>query len=134
MHAHHFYYREKKLAHAEQAFRHGAFDFVPKPLDRDRLRWSLDLAIKTHRLRRRIEERRVYVTQLREVMTRRWEKPLSVQATHAVEPFRSLMGASFDRMDALVGQSERVIERAERLLRRRQQQLQHDARQRLQSS
>ena len=38
---------------------------------------SLALAIKTHRLRRRIEERRVYLTQLREVMNRRWEKPLS---------------------------------------------------------
>jgi FixJ family two-component response regulator len=44
----------------EQAFRYGAFDFVPKPLDRDRLIWSVNLAIKTHRLRRRIEERRVY--------------------------------------------------------------------------
>lgn len=122
---------KKELELAEQAFRQGAFDFLAKPLDRDRLLWSLDLAIKTHRLRRRIEERRVYVTQLREIMTRRWEKPLSVQTANAVEPSRSLMGASFDRMDALVGQSERVIERAERLLRRRQEQVQHDAWQRL---
>ena len=116
---------------AERAFSQGAFDFVPKPLDRDRLIWSLDLAIKTHRLRRRIEERRVYATQLREVMTRRWEKPLSLQAANAVEPSRSLMGASFDLMDAAVRQSEKVIGRAERLLRRRQDQVRHDARHRL---
>ncbi|HKO19027.1 MAG TPA: response regulator [Acidobacteriaceae bacterium] len=125
---------KKELALAEQAFRQGAFDFVPKPLDRDRLRWSVDLAIQTHRLRRRIEERRVYLNQLREVMTRRWEKPLSVHTANAVEPSRSLMGAPFERMEELVGRSERVIERAERLLRRRQAQVQHDARQRLQSS
>lgn len=127
MHSNRFITGKKELELAEQAFRQGAFDFLAKPLDRDRLLWSLDLAIKTHRLRRRIEERRVYVTQLREIMTRRWEKPLSVQTANAVEPSRSLMGASFDRMDALVGQSERVIERAERLLRRRQEQVQHDA-------
>ena len=122
---------KKEMELAERAFSQGAFDFVPKPLDRDRLIWSLDLAIKTHRLRRRIEERRVYATQLREVMTRRWEKPLSLQAANAVEPSRSLMGASFDLMDAAVRQSEKVIGRAERLLRRRQDQVRHDARHRL---
>lgn len=124
----------KELELAERAFRQGAFDFVPKPLDRDRLLWSVDLAIKTHRLRRRIEERRVYATQLREIMNRRWEMPLSIQSARAVEPSRSLMGASFDRIEASVRQSENVIERAERMLRRRQDQIQHDARRRLQSS
>ena len=109
---------------------YGAFDFVPKPLDRDRLIWSLDLAIKSHRLRRRIEERRVYVMQLREVMNRRWEMPLSIQAASAVEPSRSLMGASFDRIEAAVKQSENVIERAERMLRRRQDQIRYEAWQR----
>jgi FixJ family two-component response regulator len=118
---------------AEQAFREGAFDFIPKPLDADRLRWSIDLAIKTHRLRRRIEERRVYITQLREVMTRRWEKPLSKQTTGAVEPSRSLMRAAFPRAEMAVRQAEKVIERAERLLRRRQELIQHDARRRLRS-
>ena len=123
---------KKDLELVERAFRQGAFDFVPKPLDRERLIWSLDLAIKTHRLRRRIEERRVYVTQLR-VMHRRWQMPLSIQAAGAVEPSRSLMGASFDRIEVSVRQSENVIERAERLLRRRQDQIQHEARRRLQS-
>lgn len=124
---------KKDLELAERAFRHGAFDFVPKALDRERLIWSLDLAIKTHRLRRRIEERRVDVTQLREVMNRRWDNPFSLQAAHAVKPSRSLMGASFDRIEASVRQSENVIERAERMLRRRQDQIQHDAWRRLQS-
>jgi DNA-binding NtrC family response regulator len=123
--------RDVKLA--ERAFSQGAFDFVPKPLDRDRLLWSLDLAIKTHRLRRRMEERRVYVTQLRELMNRRWEMPLSIQAARAVEPSRSLMGVSFDGIEAAMRQSEKVIERAERLLRRRQDMVQHDARHRLHS-
>lgn len=122
---------KKDLELAERAFSQGAFDFVPKPLDRDRLIWSLDLAIKSHRLRRRIEERRVYVMQLREVMNRRWEMPLSIQAVNAVEPSRSLMGASFDRIEAAVTQSENVIERAERMLRRRQDQVRYEARQRL---
>src|SRR5687768_5645224 len=125
---------KKDVELAERAFSQGAFDFVPKPLDRDRLLWSLDLAIKTHRLRRRIEERRVYVMQLREVMNRRWEMPLSIQAANAVESSRSLMGASFGRIKASVRQSENVIERAERMLRRRQDQIQQDARRRLQSS
>jgi DNA-binding NtrC family response regulator len=125
---------KKDIVLAERAFSQGAFDFVPKPLNRDWLIWSLNLAIKTHRLRRRIEERRVYVTQLREVLTRRWEKPLSVQAAHAVESSPSLTGASFDRAEAAVRQSEKLIERAERLLHRRQDQVRHDARRRLQSS
>ena len=93
--------------------------------------WSL--AIKTHRLRRRIEERRVYLTQLREVLSRRWEKPTSIKVTAQVEESPALMGASFDRMEALAKQSEQVIERAERLLRRRQDQMRHHARQRLHS-
>ena len=104
---------KKDIVLAERAFRQGAFDFVPKPLNRDWLIWSLNLAIKTHRLRRRIEERRVYVAQLREVLTRRWEKPLSVQAAHAVESSQSLTGASFDRAEAAVRQSEKLIERAD---------------------
>ena len=87
---------QKDLHIAETAFRQGAFDSIPKPFDRDRLIWSVDLAIKAHRLRRRIEERRVYVTQLREVMHRRWEKPLSSQAAAAIKPSRSLIGAAFD--------------------------------------
>jgi FixJ family two-component response regulator len=124
---------KKDLKLAERAFSHGAFDFVPKPFDRERLIWSLDLAIKTHRLRRRIEERRVYVTQVREVMNRRWERPFSLQASSAVAPSRSLMGTAFDRIEASVKQSENVIERAERMLRRRQDQIRHDARRRLHS-
>jgi FixJ family two-component response regulator len=124
---------KKEVELAERAFCQGAFDFVPKPFDRDRLVWSLDLAIKTHRLRRRIEERRVYVTQLRELMNRRWEKALSTNAAAAVEQSRSLMGASFDGIEAAMSQSEKVIEHAERLLRRRQDQVRHDARHRLHS-
>jgi DNA-binding NtrC family response regulator len=122
---------KKEVEAVEHAFRYGAFDFVPKPLDRDRLTWSVNLAIKTHRLRRRIEERRLYVTQLREVMNRRWKKPLSKQTTSAVEPSRALIGVTFDRAEAAVRQSEKLIERAERMLRRRQEQVQHDAWQRL---
>lgn len=118
---------------AERAFQEGAFDFVSKPLDPRQLTWSVNLAIKTHRLRRRIEERRVYLTQLREVLSRRWEKPTSIKVTAPVEESRSLMGASFDRMEASAKQSEQVIERAERLLRRRQDQMRHHARQRLHS-
>jgi DNA-binding NtrC family response regulator len=113
----------KDVELAERAFNQGAFDFLPKPFDRDRLIWSLDLAIKTHRLRRRIEERRVYVAQLREVMNRRWEKPLFAKAPAAVEQSRSSVGAAFDRVKAAVRQSEKLIERAERLLRRRQDQI-----------
>jgi PleD family two-component response regulator len=124
---------KKDVELAERAFDQGAFDYVPKPLDRERLIWSVNVAIKTHRLRRRIEERRVYVTQLREVMNRRWEKPLSLQAAHAVEPSQSLMRASFDGIEAAVMQSEKLIERAERLLHRRQDQVQHDARHRVHS-
>ena len=41
---------KKEMEVVEQAFRYGAFDFVPKPLDRDRLIWSVNLAIKTHQL------------------------------------------------------------------------------------
>ena len=118
---------------AERAFQEGAFDFVSKPLDRRQLTRSVNLAIKTHRLRRRIEERRVYLTQLREVLSRRWEKPTSIKVTAQVEESPALMGASFDRMEALAKQSEQVIERAERLLRRRQDQMRHHARQRLHS-
>jgi CheY-like chemotaxis protein len=125
---------KKDVELAERAFNLGAFDVVPKPVDRDRLIWSLNLAIKTHRLRRRIEERRVYVTQLREVMNRRWEKPLSTKPANVVEPSRSLIGASFDGVEAAVRQSEKLIERAERLLHRRQDQVRHDVQHRLHSS
>jgi DNA-binding NtrC family response regulator len=122
---------KKDVELAERAFSQGAFDFVPKPLDRDRLIWSLNLAIRTHRLRRRIEERRLYVTQLREVITRRFQKPLSIQAAPAIESSRSLMSASFDRAEVAMRQSEKLIERAERLLHRRQDQVRHDTRHRL---
>jgi DNA-binding NtrC family response regulator len=124
---------KKDVELAERAFSQGAFDFVPKPLDQDRLIWSLNLAIRTHRLRRRIEERRVYVTQLREVITRRWQKPLSIQASHAIASSRDLMSVSFDWAEAAVRQTEKLIERAERLLHRRQDQVRHDTRHRLRS-
>ena len=124
---------KKEIAVAERAFSEGAFDFVSKPFEGDRLIGSLHLAIKTHRLRRRVEERRVHITQLREMMTRRWEKPLSISAARAVEPSRSLMGASFDTIEASVRQLEEVIERAERLLRRGQDRIRQDARHRLHS-
>src|SRR5690348_11163995 len=69
---------------AEEAFRQGA------RLTSSRSRWTATgcygqlIWLSTHRLRRRIEERRVYLTQLREVMNRRWETPLSKQPTRAV--------------------------------------------------
>lgn len=116
---------------AERAFEEGAFDFVSKPLDPRQFAWSVNLAVKTHRLRRRIDERRVYVEQLREVLNRRWEKPPSVKTAAAIEDSRSLMGASFDRVEAAKRRSEQLIERAERLLHRRRDQIRLNARQRL---
>jgi hypothetical protein len=56
-----------------------------------------------------------------------------MEAAHAVQPSRSLMRTSFDGMEEAVRQSERVIERAERLVHRRQDQVRCAARHRLHS-
>jgi len=111
---------------AEKAFHQGAFDFILKPFDRAQFIRSIDLAIKAHRLRHRIDERRVHIAHLREVMHRRWEAPFS-NADTAAEPLRAMLEVSSDRVDAAIKHSERVVQRTERLLRRQQDQIQRDA-------
>jgi DNA-binding NtrC family response regulator len=119
----------------ERAFSRGVFDFFGKPIEWEGLISSVNLAIKTHRLRRRIAERRLYVAQLREVLHRRWTNPPSGMAEATVEQARSLVGASSKRrVEAAVQQSEKAIERTERILRRSQDLVRQRARQRLQSS
>ena len=61
----------KESTLAERAFEQGPFDFVGKPIDLEGLMWSVTLAIKTHRLHRRMAERQVRLAQLREVLHRR---------------------------------------------------------------
>jgi DNA-binding NtrC family response regulator len=113
----------------KSAFSQGVFDFIGKPIDRERLISSVNLAIKTHRLRRRIAERRVYIAQIREVLHRRWINPPSVVADPTVEQAASVKR----RMEAAMQQSEKAIERTERILRRGQALVRQRAWQRLQS-
>jgi DNA-binding NtrC family response regulator len=113
----------------KRAFSEGFFDFIGKPIDREGLISSVNLAIKTHRLRRRIAERRVYVAQLREVLDRRWIGPPSVMAEATVEQTASVKR----RIEAAMQQSEKAIERTERSLRRSEDLVRQRAWQRLQS-
>jgi DNA-binding NtrC family response regulator len=108
----------KQATIAARAFDHGAFDFLGKPIDRPALVWSVTLAIKTHRLQRRIELRRVYIEQLRESMNRRWEQPVSVPLVGVRKPLDGSMGAAVARFEAAVAQYNKTKERTERLLRR----------------
>jgi len=112
---------------AERAFGQGAFDFIPKPFDRERLVSAVSLGIKAHRLRRRIEERRLHMMQIREVMHRRWEDPLSAKTGEAVNSSRSLMDAAYDRLIASATRTEKLIQRTERVLHRMQRQIHEQA-------
>ena len=122
---------KKDVELAERGFRQGAFDFVAQPFDLPRLLWSIQLGIKAHRLRRRIEARRLYMMQIREVVHRRWEEPLSAKTGDAVHPSRSLMDTTFDRLIAAATRTEKLIQRTERLLRRMQRQVHEQALSRL---
>ena len=117
---------KKDAALAERGFRQGAFDFVAKPFDLQRLLWSVQLGIKAHRFRRRIEERRLYMMQIQEVAHRRWEEPLFAKPGDAVNS-RSLMDAAYDRLIASATRTEKLIQRTERVLRRMQHQVHKQA-------
>ena len=115
---------------AETAFHQGAFDFILKPFDAAQFIRSVDLAIKAHRLRHRIDQRREYIAHLREIMHRRCETPFS-SADAAPELLRAMLEAPSDRVGAAIKHSESVVQRTERLLRRQQNQVQRDALHRL---
>jgi len=108
----------KQARIAARAFDHGAFNFLGKPIDRTGLVWSVTLAIKTHRLQRRMEMRRAYIEQLRESMNRGWDPPVSAPPVGAWKPFEGSMGASVARFEAAVKQYHKTKDRTQRLLRR----------------
>jgi len=117
---------------AEQALKEGTFDFIGKPFNTQELTSSVDRAVRIHRFRRRLDERKVYLSQLRETLERRWTNAPSITTT-AIDESRSLVRASFTGIEATVKRTEAVIQRAERLLRRREEQVHRMARQRLQA-
>jgi len=118
---------------AERAFREGAVDFVAKPFDTQELALSVDLAVRTHLLRRRADERWVYLRRFRETLEQRWRKSASIVEQPVIDESRSLMRASLTHIEASVRSTERMIERMERLLRRRDDLVRWKARQRLHS-
>ena len=125
----------KESAVAERAFEQGAFDFIGKPIDWEGLMWSVTLAVKTHRLRRRMAERQVRLAQLREVLHRRWTPSHAVRADATEEHSGALVGACFiRRIEAAVQPCEKAIERIERILGRNEDAVRRRARQRLLSS
>jgi response regulator RpfG family c-di-GMP phosphodiesterase len=124
----------KQATIAARAFDEGAFDFLGKPIDRKGLVWSITLAIKTHRLQRRIEMRRVYIEQLRESMNHRWEQPVSAPRVGARKPLEFSMGAAIARFEAAVAQYNKTKERTERLLRRSHQLVLERSRRRLEAT
>jgi len=93
----------------------------------------VDMAVRMHRLRRRLDERKVYLSQVRETLERRWTNAPSIATAAAIDESRSLMRASLERMESAAKQTEAVIQRAERLLRRREEQVHRMAQQRLQA-
>jgi FixJ family two-component response regulator len=121
----------KDISIAERAFGGGAFDFLGKPFTSQDLVGSVDMAVRMHRLRRRIDERRIYLSQLRETLERRWTKRPSSIGSVAIDQSRSLMEASLTHIEAAVKQTEQVIVRADRMLRRREEQVRQKAQQRL---
>jgi len=122
---------QKDISLVERAFREGAFDFLGKPFNAQELVRSVDTAIRVHRMRRRVDERRVYGSQLRETLERRWTKPPSLIGSVAIEQSRSLMGASLAHIELAMQQTDEVIVRAERMLRRREDEVRRNARRRL---
>jgi DNA-binding NtrC family response regulator len=118
---------------AEHVFGEGAYDFIGKPFDSQELIWSVDMAVRIHRLRRRVDERKVYLSQVREILDRRWTNAPSITTAAAIDESRSLMRASLESMEVAAKQTEAVIQRAERMLRRREEQTHRMARQRLQA-
>jgi len=118
---------------AEHVFREGAYDFIGKPFDSQQLSESVDMAVRMHRLRRRLDERKVYLSQVRETLERRWTNAPSIATAAAIDESRSLMRASLERMESAAKQTEAVIQRAERLLRQREEQVRRLAQQRLQA-
>jgi FixJ family two-component response regulator len=124
----------KDISLVDRAFSQGAFDFLGKPFNAHELVQSVDTAIRVHRMRRRVDERRVYVSQLRETLERRWRKPASLIGSLAIDQSRSLMGASLTHIELAVKQTEQVIIRAERMLRRREDEVRQKARRRLYAS
>jgi hypothetical protein len=110
---------KKESTLAERAFEQGAFDFVGKPIDLKGLMWSVTLAIKTDRLRRRMAERQVRLAQLPEVLHRRWTHPHAVRPEATEEHSGALVGASFiRRIEAAVQPCKKAIERLQRILGR----------------
>lgn len=122
---------QKDIGLVDRAFNQGAFDFLGKPFNAQELVGSVDTAVRVHRMRRRVDERRLYVSQLRETLERRWTKPPSLISGVAIEHARSLMGASLAHIELAVKQTDQVIVRAERMLRRREDELRQKARRRL---
>ncbi|HKN86961.1 MAG TPA: response regulator [Nitrospiraceae bacterium] len=122
---------QKDISILDRAFSQGAFDFLGKPFNAQDLIGSVDTAIRVHRMRRRLDERRVYVSQLRETLERRWTKPPSLVGRVVIEQARSLMGASLAHIELAVKQTDQVIVRAERMLRRREDEVRQKARRRL---
>jgi len=121
-----------ELRIAEQAFTQGAFDFIGKPFNTDYLLWSVAWAVRMHRLQRRVDERRGHLRELLGALERRWETlHSSVTAAAAIGQSRSLMRASLEQMAVAVTQTETLVQRAERRLRWRQEQVHRKARQRL---
>lgn len=122
---------QKDIGLVDRAFNQGAFDFLGKPFNAQELVGSVDTAVRVHRMRRRVDERRLYVSQLRETLERRWTKPPSLISGVAIEHARSLMGASLAHIELAVKQTDQVIVRAERMLRRREDEVRQKARRRL---
>ena len=122
---------QKDIGLVDRAFNQGAFDFLGKQFNAQELVGSVDTAVRVHRMRRRVDERRLYVSQLRETLERRWTKPPSLISGVAIEHARSLMGASLAHIELAVKQTDQFIVRAERMLRRREDEVRQKARRRL---
>ena len=88
-----------------QALRGGAYDFIPKPIDRDHLVASLSRAIQMRELSRRVKEQQAALERhLNDLEAIVEERTRELRETNEVieSPFRLLMGPS--------GQMEKIVE------------------------
>jgi len=110
----------KELTLVERALSDGALDFLGKPVDTKELTWSVGLAVRLHRLRRRIAQHERYVYQLQEVVNRPGTKLPAAFSTATIDTSVPLTPASLEHIKRTVSRSQQVIERAERMLYRRE--------------
>src|SRR3989441_8030066 len=95
-----------------QALRSGAYDFLPKPIDRDYFVASLRRAIQTQELTRRVKEQQLALERhLNELEAIVEERTRELRETHQVieSPIRLLMGPN-GQMEKIVQQIKQVAD------------------------